>query len=98
MKYLSLQLFQVASLVLLLLTVQWQTAASQTTQLYFMYVTSKSSVFNSSGTVAAVDMALETINADPNLLPGYQLNYPELLDSEVSIRLVSVINQLYVAG
>ena len=90
MAYTSLHLVQLASSVLLLLTLQWQTAASQNTdqkQLYFMYLTSKSSVFNSSGSVASVDMALEKINADPFLLPSYQLNYSELFDSEVNLLL-----------
>ena len=52
-------------------------------QLYFMLMTSRSSLFNTSGIVGGVDMALEAINSNPNLLPRYQLNYTTLFDSEV---------------
>ena len=40
--------------------------------------------FNSSGVIPAADIALEDINNDPNLLPGYNLTYDRVRDSEVS--------------
>lgn len=39
---------------------------------------------NSSGVIPAADIALEAINADPNILPGYDLVYDRIRDSEVS--------------
>lgn len=54
-------------------------------QLYFMYMTSRGALFNSSGTVAGVDMALERINSNGNVLSGYYLNYTTLFDSQVSL-------------
>ena len=40
--------------------------------------------FNSSGTVPGIQIALDLINNQPNLLPGYKLHYT-LLDSQVHI-------------
>ena len=40
--------------------------------------------FNSSGTVPGIQIALNLINNQPNLLPGYKLHYT-LLDSQVHI-------------
>ena len=39
---------------------------------------------NSSGALPAVDMALEDINSDPDVLPGYNLMYDKVRDSMVS--------------
>ena len=41
---------------------------------------------NSSGAIPAVDMALEDINSDPDILPGYNLMYDEVRDSMVSLQ------------
>jgi hypothetical protein len=38
--------------------------------------------FNSSGTVPAIQLALDMINDNPHILPGYKLNYI-LTDSQV---------------
>ena len=38
--------------------------------------------FNSSGTVPGIQIALDLINNQPNLLPGYKLHYT-LMDSQV---------------
>ena len=40
--------------------------------------------FNSSGVIPAADIALEDINKDPDLLPGYHLTYDRVRDSQVS--------------
>ena len=40
--------------------------------------------FNSSGTVPAVQIALDLINDHPTLLPNYKLHY-QLTDSQVSV-------------
>ena len=55
-----------------------------TTALNFIFVSSlNSSSFRSAGTAPAVDLALERVNAEPSLLPGYRLQYSTLLDSQV---------------
>ena len=53
--------------------------------LYFMYITSFGESFNSSGTIPAVDLAVEAVNADPTLLPGYELRYNGPFDSKVGV-------------
>ena len=40
--------------------------------------------FNSSGVIPAADIALEDINNNPNILPGYKLTYHGVRDSQVS--------------
>ena len=41
--------------------------------------------YNSSGVVPAADIALEDINKDPHILPGYRLTYDRVRDSQVSL-------------
>ena len=56
--------------------------------LTFMLITSFGQYgFNSSGQIPAVDMALEDINSNPQVLPGYSLMYDTLRDSQVSLGL-----------
>jgi hypothetical protein len=53
--------------------------------LTFMFMTSFGRFgLNSSGVIPAADIALEAINADPSILPGYDLVYDRVRDSEVS--------------
>lgn len=52
-------------------------------ELSFMFITSKNDLFNSSGSRAAVDMALERINRNATLISGYRLSRTEELDSNV---------------
>ena len=52
-------------------------------ELSFMFITSKNGLFNSSGSRAAVDIALERINRDATLISGYRLSWTEELDSDV---------------
>ena len=57
----------------------------QTQNLSFMLMTSFGEFgLNSSGIVPAVNIALEDINGSPTLLPGYNLTYDEIRDSQVS--------------
>ena len=54
--------------------------------LTFMFITSFGRFgLNSSGAIPAAEIALDAINADPNLLPDYNLVYDRVRDSEVSI-------------
>ena len=54
-----------------------------TTPLYLALMMSFGGGFNSSGTVPGIKIALDRVNQDPSILPGYTLHYT-LLDSEVS--------------
>lgn len=40
---------------------------------------------NSSGAIPAADIALEDINKDSDVLPGYRLKYDRVRDSQVSL-------------
>ena len=56
------------------------------TNLTFMFITSCGRFgLNSSGAIPAADIALNYINNDTNVLPGYNLVYDRVRDSEVSI-------------
>ena len=57
--------------------------STEPTPLYFLFMTSWSSSANTSGSLPAVDLALDMINGDSSFLPGYQLHY-RALDSQVS--------------
>ena len=51
--------------------------------LTFMFVTSFGQFgLNTSGVVPAADLALEDINANPDILPGYNLVYDRVRDSK----------------
>ena len=50
--------------------------------LYIALMMSFGIEYDSSGVIASVQYALDQINADPNLLPGYSLHYT-LTDSQV---------------
>ena len=50
--------------------------------LYFALMMSFGGDFRTSGTIPGVQVALDQINSDPTLLPGYQLHYT-LTDSQV---------------
>ena len=59
-------------------------AAKTPLNLTFVLVTSYGRHgFNSSGTLPAADIALERINNRPDLLPGYNLVYDTVRNSEV---------------
>ena len=54
------------------------------TNLTFMLIISYGQFgFNSSGGIPAAEMALEDINENPSILPGYNLVYDRIRDSQV---------------
>ena len=58
------------------------------TNLTFMLITSFGQFgFNSSGGLPAAEMALEDINNNPDVLPGYNLVYDSVRDSQVNGRI-----------
>ena len=52
------------------------------TPLYFALLQSFGGQYNGSGSVAGLQVALDRINNNPNLLPGYTLHYT-LTDTQV---------------
>ena len=59
--------------------------ASQRSNLTLIMMTSFGQFgFNSSGLIPAADMALEDINENSQILPGYNLVYNTLRDTQVS--------------
>ena len=52
------------------------------TPLYFAVLQSFGGDYDGSGSVAGLQVALDRINSDPTLLPGYSLHYT-LTDSQV---------------
>ena len=72
------------SLKVLLLAAAVSCANSERTPLHFLYIYADSPSYNSTGAIPAMDIALENINGDSSLLPGYTLNYTQPLDSKVS--------------
>ena len=51
--------------------------------LYFTLMVSSAPTLNTTGVVSAVDRVLDVINNDSNLLPGYRLQYSDVLDTQV---------------
>ena len=69
---------------ILVASVFFHAAAKTPLNLTFVLVTSYGRYgFNSSGTLPAADIALERINNRPDLLPGYNLVYDTVRNSEV---------------
>ena len=72
----------ISVLSVLMLTIPEVAQSNQ--NLSFMFITSFGRFgLNSSGAIPAADIALEAINANPNVLPGYNLVYHHYRDSEV---------------
>ena len=63
----------------------YQTMANKTRTIYFGHITSfGKSGFNSSAAIPAVDLAMEHINNNTSILPGYKLMSTPVMDSGVS--------------
>ena len=52
-------------------------------KLHVLLMTSSSQRFNSSGAEIAVRLALDRVNAETSILPGYTLNIASVRDSKV---------------
>ena len=68
---------------LLILQCNASTEAVQEINILFV-VSFGESGFNSSGVIPAAEIALEDINNDFNVLPGYKLTYDRVRNSQVS--------------
>ena len=49
---------------------------------YFSLIVSSVPTINTSGIVSAVDQTLELVNSDITILPGYYLQYNQVLDTQ----------------
>ena len=60
--------------------------------LTFMFINSFGQFgFNSSGAIPAAEMAVEDINSNSNILPGYSLGYDKVRDSRVSAEIILLL-------
>ena len=63
------------SLLLIGVIACFEIASSQPKTLYFSFITAHSDQYTALGAIPAVDLALQRINSDSTILPGYMLNY-----------------------
>ena len=71
---------------LAILTVSYLTsesAADGDEPVYFSLMVSNAPTLDNSRVVSSVDQALQLINSDVTVLSGYNLQYPQVLDSQV---------------
>ena len=66
-------------------------AADGDQPVYFSLIVSSAPILDTSQVVSSVDRALQLINSDVTILPGYNLQYPQVLDSQVINRLKTLI-------
>ena len=59
--------------------------------LYFSLMVSSAAGLNTSGVVPAVDQALQDINSDSAILPGYSLHYTRVADTKVMVIVIRII-------
>ena len=61
------------------------TQAADTNLTFMLIISGGQFGFNSSGSIPAAEMALEDINETPDVLPGYNLVYDSVRDSQVAM-------------
>ena len=79
-------------LLVLLLTV---CCVNCSQNLSFLFLTSASSEFNTSGVISAVDLALKDILQKSFFLDGYTLQYTTAIDSRVQLNLLTLVRDLF---
>ena len=57
--------------------------AAGETSVYFSLMVSSAPTLDTTGAVRAVNKTLELVNRDSNILPGFQLQYSTVLDTQV---------------
>ena len=62
--------------------------------LSFLFLTSSSSEFNTSGVISAVDLALKDVIQKSFFLDGYTLQYATAIDSKVQLNLLTLVHDL----
>ena len=58
--------------------------AEDPTTIYFSLMVSSAPALDNTGVLSAVDQVLDVINNDNKILPGYRLQYANVLDTQVS--------------
>ena len=59
--------------------------------IYFSLMVSTAPGLNTAVVAPAVELALEEINSDPSILPGYKLRYTRVADTKVSANCCSLV-------
>ena len=72
-------------LLVLLIQNQLQISKAEENLTFMLIASSGEFGFDSSGAIPAADVALEDINEDNSILPGYRLVYDKARDSQVTI-------------
>ena len=62
---------------------------SPKTQLYFSFITAHSQQYTALGAVPAIELALQRINNDSTILPGYNLSYTNDVGNSLVSKLAS---------
>ena len=73
----------VATLTVTYLMIVVNTAAGGDQPVYFSLMVSSAPTLDTSGVISAVDQALNLINNDAKILPGCNLLYSQVLDTQV---------------
>ena len=73
----------------LLIALSICTSSATDQPVYFSLFVSSAPTINTSEIVSAVDQVLELINSNTTILPGYCLQYTQVLDTQVSINVKS---------
>ena len=72
-----------ALVILLLQSNEFDLGNAKVRQLYFSLMVSSAAGLNTSGVVPAVERALQDINNDSTILPGYSIHYTRVVDTKV---------------
>lgn len=73
----------ITSLELVIVGAKLGAASDGDEPMYFSLMVSSAPTLNTSGIASAVDEALKLVHKDATLLPGYSLQYSQVLDSQV---------------
>ena len=65
------------------LSVLAEPSSSNDTTLFFSLMVSSAPALDTTGVLSAVDQVLEFINNESEILPGYRLQYANVLDTQV---------------
>ncbi len=81
---------KISLIVLCLILIFNSTAFTQDTRIlrYALFTSGPTGSFDSSGTVPAIQLAEELINADSSILPGYNLTHTPVVDTMVTSRVL----------
>ena len=79
----------------LLIALSLCTSSATDQPVNFSLIVSSAPTINTSGIVSAIDQVLERINSDTTILPGYCLQYTQVLDTQVSKSTSTLVAAVY---